>query len=147
MKTLSKLTALLFFILVLASCGDSGKDDPTPDAANFRVDIQQAGEHEKFIKIIGISGGDFYKAGTQEQAPPLLFDADLTGTTYSYEAEGVRELRVLTTVGFSPVEAAPAEMTLKITVYRNDKLLDEKTFTYTEDSDTVQRELTYKANQ
>lgn len=143
MKTLSKLTALLFFVLLLAGCGDSGKDDPTPDAATFRVDIQQTGEHEKFIKIIAIIGGEFYKTGTHEEMPTVLFDADLTGTTYSYEAEGVRELKVLTTVGFSPVEDAPAEMKLKITVYRNNKLLEENTFTYTEDSDTVQRDLTY----
>ncbi|RDV11898.1 hypothetical protein DXT99_23630 [Pontibacter diazotrophicus] len=147
MKTLSKLTALLFFILLLAGCDDSGGDDPTPDAATFRVDIQQTGEHEKFIKVISISGGKFYKTSTQEEMPTLLLDEDLTGTTYSYEAEGVRELRFMATIGFNPTEDVPAEMGLKITVYRNDKLLDETTYTFTEDSDTVQKELTYKANQ
>jgi hypothetical protein len=147
MKTLSKPSALLFFILLLAGCGDSGKDDPTPVAATFRVEIQQIGEYEKFIKIIAISGGEFYKTGTLEEMPTVLFDADLTATTYSFEAESVRELQVLTTVGFSPVEDAPAEMKLKISVYRNGNLLDENTFTYTEASDTVQRDLTYKANQ
>ncbi|WP_162056007.1 beta-barrel fold lipoprotein [Pontibacter pamirensis] len=147
MKTLSKLTALLFFVLLLAGCGDSGKDDPTPEAATFRVDIQQSGEYEKFFKIITLNGGEFYKTNTQEEMPTLLLDEDLTGTTYSYEGEGVRELRFSATIGFNPTEDAPAEMGLKITVYRNDKLLDETTYTFTEDSDTVQKELTYRAGQ
>lgn len=147
MKTLPKLTALLFFLLLLASCGDSGKDDPTPGAATFRVDIQQSGEYEKFTRIITISGGDFYKTGTREEMPTILVNGDLTGTTYSYEAEGVRELGIESVIGISPVADVPAEMGLKITVYRNDKPLDEKTYTYTENSDTVQKKLTYKANQ
>lgn len=146
MKTLANLTTLLLCVLMMASCGDSGSDDPTPEAAIFRVDIQQTGEHEKFIKAITLSGGEFYQTGTQEEMPTILFDEDLTGASYSYEAEGVRELSILTTVGFSPVEEAPANMALKITVYRNGQLLEETTFTYTEESDSVQDNLTYKAN-
>ena len=147
MKTLSKLSPLLFFVLLLAGCGDSGKGDPMPDAATFRVDIQQSGEYEKFTRIVTISGGDFYERGTREEMPTVLFNEDLSGTTYSYEAEGVRELGIESTIGISPVAAVPAEMGLKITVYRNGKLLDEKTYNYTEADDAVQKKLTYKANQ
>lgn len=146
MKRLSFLTALLLCILVMIGCGDSGSDDPSPEAATFRVDIQQTGEHEKFIKAITLSGGEFYQTGTQEEMPTILFDEDLTGASYSYEAEGVRELNILTTVGFSPVEEVPAAMGLKITVHKNGKLLEETTYTYTEESDSVQDNLTYKAN-
>ena len=146
MKRFPYLTAFLLCLLVMASCGDSGSDDPTPDAATFRVDIQQTGEHEKFIKAISLSGGEFYRTGTQEEMPTILYDEDLTGPSYSYEAEGVRELNILTTVGFSPVDEAPANMGLKISVYRNGQLLDATTYTYTEESDSVQDNLTYKAN-
>ncbi|PRY13767.1 hypothetical protein CLV24_105137 [Pontibacter ummariensis] len=145
MKTLSNLTLLLLFVLLITGCGDSGSDDPTPDAATFKVDLQQSGDYEKFTRLITISGGNFYETGTQEEMPTILYNDDLTGTTYSYEAEGVRELNVVSTIGFSPIEDAPAEMQLKVTVYRNDKLLAEKTYTYTEESDGVQEELTYKA--
>lgn len=144
---MSKSFPLLFFVLWLAGCGDSGKDTPAPDAATFRVDLQQSGEYEKFTRIITISGGDFYERGTQEEMPTILFNEDLSGTTYSYEAEGVRELGIESTIGISPVADIPAEMGLKITVYRNGKLLDEKTYTYTEQSDAVQQKLTYKATQ
>ena len=83
--------------------------------------------------------------GTQEEMPTILFNEDLEGATYSYEAEGVRELGIESMIGISPVADVPAEMGLKITVYRNGKLLDEKTYTYTEESDGAQMKLTYKA--
>jgi len=146
MKRLSNLTATLFLMLLLVGCG-SDNDTPTPDAATFRVDLQQSGEYEKFNRIITIRGGDFVETSTQEEMPAVLFDEDLSGTTYSFEAEGVRELGIETMIGLSPVADVPAEMGLKITVYRNGKLLEEKMYTYSEADDGVQRKLTYKANQ
>ncbi|GAA4431378.1 DUF4425 family protein [Pontibacter saemangeumensis] len=147
MKTLSKLTALLFFVLLLAGCGDSGKDSPTPDAATFRVDIEQSGDYEKFGKIISIKGGEFYRTGTQEQMPVILFEEHLTEDRYSYEAEAVRELSIQTTYGFSSVETPPASMQLKITVYKNGKQIDQKTYAYTDRDAEVNQFLTYKATQ
>ena len=146
MKTLSRLTPLLFLALLLTGCGDSGSDDPSPDAATFRVEWQQTGEYAKFNKIITIRGGVFYKSGTQEEMPTILFDEDLEGATSSYEAEGVREMGIESTIGISPVADVPAEMQIKINIFRNGKLLDENTYTYTEQSDAVQTKLTYKAN-
>ncbi|MFD3002649.1 beta-barrel fold lipoprotein [Pontibacter toksunensis] len=147
MKTLSRLTVLLFSVLLLAGCGDSGKDTPTPDAATFRVDIAQSGDYEKFGRIISIKGGEFYRTGTQEQMPVVLFEEHLTEETYSYEAEGVRELNIQTTYGFSSVETPPAAMELKITVYKNGKQIDHRTYGYTEEDSEVNEFLTYKANQ
>ena len=146
MKTLSKLTALLFFVLLLAGCGDSGGDTPTPDAATFRVDIEQSGDYEKFGKIISIKGGEFYRTGTQEQMPVVLFEEHLTEDSYSYEAEGVRELNIQTTYGFSSVETPPASMQLTITVYKNGKQIDQKAYTYTHETDEANETLSYKAN-
>ncbi|MHA6250075.1 beta-barrel fold lipoprotein [Pontibacter sp. CAU 1760] len=147
MKTLSKLTALLFFVLFLAGCGDSGKDTPTPDAATFRVDIEQSGDYEKFGRTISISGGEFYRTGTREQMPVVFFEEHLTEEDYSYEAEAVRELNIHTTYGFSSVETPPASMQLKITVHKNGKQVDRKTYTYTDKNAEVNQFLTYKANE
>lgn len=146
MKTLSKLTTLLFFILLLAGCGDSSKENPTPDAATFRVDIEQSGDYGKFGKIISIKGGEFYRTGTQEQMPVILFEEHLTEKNYSYEAEGVKELNIQTTYGFSSVETPPAFMELKITVYKNGKQIDKKSYAYTDKESEVNEFLIYKAN-
>lgn len=147
MKTLSTLTALLFFVLLLAGCGDSGGDTPTPAAATFRVDIEQSGNYEKFAKMISIKGGEFYRTGTQDRMPVVLFEEHLTEQHYSYEAEGVRELSIQTTYGFSSIENPPAAMELKITVYRNGTQIDQKTYMYTDKDAEVNEFLTYKANQ
>lgn len=145
MKRLSNLTATLFLMLLLVGCG-SDKDTPSPEGATFRVEIEQTGEYEKFNKIISFLGGEFYRTGTKEEMPTILFDEHLTNGSYSYEAEGVRELKIQTTVGFSPVEDAPAQMGINIKVYRNGTLLDETKYSYTENSDGVNEFLTYKAN-
>lgn len=138
---------LLCAVLLLAGCGESGSDDPTPEAATFRVDIEQTGDYEKFGRIISISGGDFYRTGTEEQMPVILFEEHLTEESYSYEAEGVREMNIGTTYGFSSVAEPPADMELKITVYKNGKQIDRKTYTYTEKDSEVNQFLTYKAKE
>lgn len=146
MKKYSHLSAFFLYLLVMAGCSDSESNDPVPEAATFRVDIEQAGDYEKFGRIITISGGDFYRTGTEEEMPVILFEEHLTEENYSYEAEGVRELSIGTTYGFSSVAEPPATMELKITVYKNGKQLDKKTYTYTEKDFEVNHSLIYKAN-
>ena len=146
MKRISYLTALLFCVLMISGCGDSGSDDPTPEAATFRVDIQQSGAYEDFIQIITISGGEFHVTGTQEDMPTVLFDEHLTEENYSFEAEGVRELEIGSTTGFSPTADTPATMGLTITVYKNGKQIDQKAYTYTHETDEANETLSYKAN-
>ncbi|GHA81815.1 beta-barrel fold lipoprotein [Pontibacter akesuensis] len=146
MKTRYSLPSLLLFALVLTGCKDSQHGDPLPETATFRVDLQQTGGYEKFTKIVRISGGDFEDTDTGEPMPTVLYNEDLEGGSYSYEAEGVGELDISTTVGFSPVADAPAAMAMKITVSRNGEVIDESTYLYDQDSDAVNKELSYKAN-
>ncbi|GAB3832197.1 hypothetical protein GCM10028895_49580 [Pontibacter rugosus] len=129
---------------MLTGCKDSQHGDPLPETATFRVDLQQTGEHEKFTKIVRISGGDFEDTDTGEPMPTVLYHEDLEGGSHSYEAAG--ELDISTTVGFSPVADAPAAMALKITVSRNGEVIDVHTYTYDQDSDAVNKELSYKVN-
>ncbi|WP_276499850.1 beta-barrel fold lipoprotein [Pontibacter litorisediminis] len=147
MKRFYSLAAYALCALLMTSCSDSGSDEPTPEEATFRVDLQQTGDYEKFTKIVTISGGEFKSTGTNEPMPTILYNEELADGSVSYEADDVRELKVHSTIGFSPVEDAPASMAMKITVYQNGEVLDENTYTYTQDSDAVNKELTYKANQ
>ena len=147
MKRISYLTAFLLCLLVMSGCGGSGSDDPTPEAATFKVTLEQTGDYEKFSKIINVRGGDFYRTGTQEIMPTILLDEHLTEESYSYEAEGVREMNIHTTIGFSSVEDPPAAMSLRITVYKNGKQIDQKTYSYTHETDEANEFLNYKANQ
>lgn len=146
MKRFYSLAAYALCALLMNSCSEPEDEVPTPDAATFRVDLQQTGDYEKFTKIVRISGGDFRETISGKDMPTVLYDEDLAMSTYSYYAEGVRELNIHTTVGFSPVADAPATMGLKITVRQNGEVIDENTYTYTEDSDAVNQELRYKAN-
>jgi hypothetical protein len=147
MKKYFYLTAFFLFLVVMAGCSDSESNDPMPEAATFRVDIEQAGDYEKFGRIITISGGDFYRTGTEEEMPVILFEEHLTEENYSYEAEGVRELNIGTTYGFSSVAEPPATMELKITVYKSERQIDQKTYSYTHETEEANEFLNYKANQ
>lgn len=146
MRTRYSLPSLLLYALVLTSCKDSRHGDPLPETATFRVDLQQTGAYEKFTKIVRISGGDFEDTVTGKAMPTVLYNENLAGGSYSYEAEGVGELYISTTVGFSPVADAPAAMAMKITVSRNGEVIDQNTYLYDQDSDAVNKELSYKAN-
>ncbi|QNF31362.1 hypothetical protein HUW51_00980 (plasmid) [Adhaeribacter swui] len=146
MKTLNYLFGLLFFTLFLAGCSDK-KDDPDPvdETATFRVDFSQSGDYQKFTKILTISGGEFKYRGTNDIVPAALIGDDLNTAGFSVEASNVRELKISALTDFSPVEDAPATMTMKFSVFRNGTLLEEKTFTYTDATKDKSEDLTYKA--
>ena len=146
MKNLSYLSSLLL-ILFLTACGGNG-DDPIPgtETATFRVDFSQSGDYEKYIKIFTISGGEFKYRGTNDAVPVVLSGDNLKAPTWSIEATNVEELEISTISGFSPAETGPSTMAMKLTVYRNGVLLDEKTFNYNETTRERSEVLNYKAN-
>ena len=147
MRTLKHFGSFLILLLLLVGCGKDN-DDPTPttNTATFRVDVSQTGDYQKFTRIITIAGGDFKYRGTTDPVPAVLLGDNLNTASFSVEAPKVEELSISTMTGFSPVETGPAAMTLKFSVYRNDSLLEEKTFTYTEATKDKSEELDYTAN-
>ncbi|PTX13174.1 lipase/lipooxygenase-like calcium-binding lipoprotein [Pontibacter mucosus] len=147
MKKLSFFSLLLCTVLFFAGCDDEGKDPVLPDTATYRVDYSQSGDYEKFIKIITIGGGDFKVRGTTEAMPPVLFDGNLSETSYSFEADNVRELTIHAANEFSAVEDGPASMQMHFVIYKNGKQIDEKTFSYSEVTGEKNEYLNYKANE
>ncbi|WP_299761425.1 hypothetical protein [uncultured Pontibacter sp.] len=145
MKKLSFFSLLLCTVLFFAGCDDEGP--VLPDTATYRVDYSQSGDYEKFIKIITIGGGDFKVRGTSEAMPPVLFDGNLSETSYSFEADNVRELTIHAANEFSAVEDGPASMQMRFVIYKNGKQIDEKTFNYNEASGEKNEYLNYKANE
>ncbi|GAB3832060.1 hypothetical protein GCM10028895_49230 [Pontibacter rugosus] len=91
--------------------------------------------------------GEFYRTGTEERMPVVLFEEHLTEESYSYEAEGVRELNIQTTYGFSAVETPPAAMELEVTVYQNGKQVGRKIYAYTHETNEANEFLRHQANQ
>ncbi len=85
--------------------------------------------------------------GTNEAMPPVLFDGNLSETSYSYEADKVRELTIQAANEFSAVENGPASMQMRFVIYKNGKQIDEKTFNYNEASGEKNEYLNYKANE
>lgn len=83
--------------------------------------------------------------GTGEAMPPVLFDGNLSETSYSFEADNVRELTIHAANEFSAVEEGPASMQMRFVIYKNGKQIDEKTFNYNEASGEKNEYLNYKA--
>ena len=145
MKRLSYLSSILALFLLLVSCGKDGSD-PTPNTATFRVDFNQSGDYQKFVRIISITGGEFKYKGTNDIMPPVLIQDDLKTASFSVEATNVEELEIETHTEFLSVETGPASMAMKFTIYKDGILLDEKTFNYTEATKGKVELLNYKAN-
>jgi len=145
MKNLTYLSSLLFLVLLLTACGKDG-DNPTPDAATFRVDFAQSGDYEKFVKIFTISGGEFKYRGTNDKVPLVMLGDDANEPTWSIEGTDIEELEIETLTEFLSVADRPATMTMKFTIYKNGVLLEEKSFTYNDNIGTRTELLNYKAN-
>lgn len=147
MRALKHFGLFVFLLLVLVSCGKDN-DDPKPanETATFRIDFMQAGDYEKFVKIITITGGDFKYRGTTDPVPTVILGDDANEPTWSIEAANVEELNIETLTEFLSVETGPATMAMKFSVYRNGTLLEENTFTYDDAIDTKTEKLVYKAN-
>lgn len=148
MKTLSYLSSLFLMLLLLTGCGDNNSNDPAPatKTATFRVDFTQAGDYQKFVKIITIGGGDFKYTGTNDKMPAVLSGDNLKNPTFSVEAANVVELNISSITEFSAVEVGPANMTMKFSIYKNGTLLEEKNYTYNEATKETTEQLNYKAN-
>lgn len=148
MKKLSFVFSVFVLLLFLFGCDGSGADDPKPknNTATFRVDYSQTGDYQKFIKIITIGVGDFKYSGTNDDMPPVLMGDNLNAASFSVEGKNLEKLEISSLTSFSAVEDGPASMTMKFMVYKNNKLLEEKSFTYTETTEDRAEQLNYTAN-
>lgn len=147
MKNLSIISSIFALFIILSGCGSDKNEDPTPDTqtAKFRVELTQSGDFTKFVKIVTIGGGDFTYTGTNNKMPAVLSGDNIDDATISVEAKDVVELNINSLTEFSAVEEGPATMTMKFAIYKNDKLIDEKTYTYNEATREKAELLNYKA--
>lgn len=145
MKNISYVSSLLVLVLLLTACGKDG-DNPSPGVATFRIDFSQTGDYKKFVKIFTISGGEFKYRGTNDKMPPVILGDNTDEPSWSVEGTNIEELEIETLTEFLSVADRPATMTMKFTIYKNGVLVEEKSFTYSDNIGTKTELLNYKAN-
>ncbi|QMU29769.1 beta-barrel fold lipoprotein [Adhaeribacter radiodurans] len=127
-------SSILILVLFLTGCG--GNDDaPKPvNKATFRVELTQEGDYLKFNRIITISGdgSGFKYTGTNNSVPAVLMEDDLKPASISMEGKDLGKLKIMIMTEFSALETGPARVTLHFRVFKNNKLVEDVYFNYSE---------------
>jgi hypothetical protein len=142
---------LFLVLLVLFSCNED--KEVNPDGSTYKVVIEQSGDYNNYNKsLIAITpdvNGQTLKFNSLEKnqtTANLLDNAELSGSKITLVSQTPsREIEFNFII--SPIPAAPATagpMSIKFTFHKEEQVIGEKSFSYTDNFDVKEENLKFK---
>ncbi|KAA3435982.1 hypothetical protein FOA19_22805 [Rufibacter hautae] len=141
----------LLVLILLFSCSED--KDINPDGGTYKVVIEQAGDFTNYNKSLIAVTPDvdgqtlkFYSVENNQTTDNYLDNSDLSSPTITLVSQNPsREIEfnfIISPIPVTPATAGP--MTVKFTLYKDGKLIGEKSFSYLDDFDVKQENLKFR---